>query len=59
VRIEDAGGNTITSDTRNVSLAIGTNPSGGVLTGGGAVAAVAGVATFGGLSIDKAGTAIH
>jgi hypothetical protein len=55
VRIEDAGGNTVTSDTRNVSLAIGTNPSGGVLTGGGPFAASAGVATFSGLSIDKSG----
>jgi hypothetical protein len=56
VRIADAQGNTVTTDTRNVSLAIGTNPSAGVLTGGGAVAAVAGVATFSGLSIDKSGT---
>jgi hypothetical protein len=56
VVIQDAGGNTLTTDTRSVSLAIGTNPSGGILTGGGAVAAVAGVATFSGLSIDKNGT---
>ena len=39
-----------------VSLAIGTNPGGGTLTGGSAVTVKPGVATFSGLSIDKAGT---
>jgi len=56
VLVEDAGGNTVTTDTRTISLAIGSNPPGnGVLTGGGGIAAVAGIATFSGLSIDKAG----
>ncbi|MEW6510857.1 MAG: FlgD immunoglobulin-like domain containing protein [Bacteroidota bacterium] len=55
VRIEDALGNLITTDTRNVSLAIGTNPGGGTLTGGGPIAAVGGVATFSGLSINLTG----
>ena len=37
-------------------MAIGTNPGGGTLSGTSPVAAVAGVATFTNLSIDKAGT---
>lgn len=40
----------------SATLAIGTNPSGGTLTGGGSQALTAGVATFSGLKIDKAGT---
>lgn len=60
VTIQDAAGNPVTSGplaTSTVSLAItGPNPSGGVLSGTTSVAAVAGVATFSGLSIDKAGT---
>ena len=59
VQIQDQFGNvtTIGTDaTRTVSLGIGTNPSSGTLTGGGGVPAVAGVATFSGVSIDKAGT---
>jgi len=39
-----------------VTLAIGTNPGGGTLSGTVTVAATAGVATFSTLSIDKAGT---
>jgi hypothetical protein len=56
VTAEDAAGNTATTFTGNVTLAIGTNPGGGTLTGGGPVAAVSGVATFSSVSIDKAGT---
>ena len=57
VAVEDANGNVETGDhTTTVSLAIGTNPGGGTLTGGSAVTVVAGVATFSALSIDKAGT---
>ena len=37
-------------------MAIGTNPGGGTLSGTTTVAAVSGVATFAGLSIDKSGT---
>ncbi|HLL52693.1 MAG TPA: hemagglutinin, partial [Myxococcaceae bacterium] len=54
VYIQDAFGN-LTSSTANVSLALGANPGGGALSGTTTVAAVAGVATFAGLSIDKAG----
>ncbi|HEY6109621.1 MAG TPA: Ig-like domain-containing protein [Gemmatimonadales bacterium] len=56
VEVRDAGGNRVTSATTNITLAIGTNPSGGVLTGTNPKAAIAGVATFSNLSIDKGGT---
>jgi hypothetical protein len=55
VTAKDANGNVVTSFTSNVTLAITTNPGGGVLSGTATVAAVAGVATFPGLSVDKQG----
>jgi autotransporter-associated beta strand protein len=55
VQIQDAAGN-LTSSTANVAMAIGTNPGSGTLSGTTSVAAVAGVATFSTLSIDKVGT---
>ncbi len=55
VQIQDAGGN-LTTSTASVTLAIGTNPSGGTLSGTLTRAASAGTATFGGLSINKVGT---
>ena len=51
----DASGNTVTSYTGSISVAIGSNPSGGTLSGTTTVAVVNGVATFGNLKIDKAG----
>ena len=57
VAVEDANGNVETSDNATqVSLAIGTNPAGGTLSGGGAVTVSSGIATFSGLSINTAGT---
>src|SRR5207302_4973278 len=56
VTARDANGNTATGFTGSVTLAIGTNAGGGTLSGGGPVAAVAGVATFSAASIDKVGT---
>ncbi|HYR99468.1 MAG TPA: Ig-like domain-containing protein, partial [Gemmatimonadales bacterium] len=56
VTAQDGSGNTATGFTGNITVAIGTNPNNGTLTGTKTVAAVAGVATFSGLSIDKAGT---
>jgi hypothetical protein len=56
VSVEDASGNVVTSNTSNVTVAIGTNPSGGTLSGALTVAAVAGVATFSDLSINQVGT---
>ena len=57
VAVEDANGNVETTDNATtVKLAIGTNPGGGKLTGGAAVTVASGIATFSGLSINKAGT---
>ncbi len=50
----DAGSNTVTGFTGNVDMSIGTNPASGTLSGTLTVAAIAGVATFSNLSIDKA-----
>ena len=55
VTIEDAGGNTVTSDTNTITLAIYNNPSGGTLSGCSATT-TAGVATFSGCEINTAGT---
>ena len=55
VSIEDANGNVVTGNSSNVTVAIGTNPSGGTLSGTLTAAAVNGVATFSTLSINKAG----
>ena len=56
VEIRDAGGNRVTAATNTVTVAIGTNPNAGSLGGTKSVAAVAGVASFGTLAIDSAGT---
>ncbi len=56
VAIKDAFGNTVTTATNTITIAIGTNPSTGTLSGTASVNAIAGIATFSGLSIDKAGT---
>lgn len=53
VLVQDAFGNTVTSSTASVTMALTTGP--GVLTGGGATAAVAGIATFSGLQFSLAG----
>src|SRR5439155_1230703 len=52
----DAQGNPATGFTGNVTIAIGANPGGAALSGSASVAAVAGVGTFGDLSLDRAGT---
>ena len=49
-------GSLLTSYTGLVTISLGTNPGGGTLSGTTSVNAVNGVATFAGLSIDKAGT---
>ncbi len=56
VTARDQFGNTATSFAAQVTLAISANPGGGTLAGTAQRAAVSGVATFPGLSIDKAGT---
>jgi uncharacterized repeat protein (TIGR01451 family) len=55
VRAVDAGGATVPSFTGSVTIAIGTNPGGGTLSGTTTVSAIAGVATFPNLSINAAG----
>ena len=60
VAITDAGNNVVTtgpSSTKTVTLALGANPGGGVLTctGGLSKVAVAGLATFAGCAISKGG----
>src|SRR5439155_757735 len=56
VAAQDAEGNTVAGFTANVTVALGANPAGGTLSGTTTIAAVAGVATFTGLSVDRAGT---
>ncbi len=51
----DAQGNTVANFAGKVSVAIGTNPPGGTLSGATIVAASSGLATFSDLSIDLAG----
>jgi hypothetical protein len=56
VTAKDALGNVATGFTGTVTVAIGTNPAAGTLTGTKTVSAVAGVATFSDLSINRNGT---
>lgn len=55
VRVRDAYGNTVTTSSATVTLALGSNPSSGTLSGTTAVAATNGVATFPALAIDRVG----
>jgi hypothetical protein len=56
VTARDALGNTADGFTDSVTVAIGTNPASGILSGTTTVAPAAGVAAYADLSIDKAGT---
>src|SRR5204863_250309 len=56
VAVQDAQGNTVTTATTSISLAIGSNPASGTLAGTTTVAAVNGVASFANLSINNPGT---
>ena len=55
VAIQDASGNTVTSASTQITLAIGANPGSGTLSGTTTVNAINGVAVFSNLSIDKTG----
>ena len=55
VAVQDLGGNSVATAANPVTLALGANPGRGTLSGGGATAAAAGVATFAGLSVNKVG----
>ena len=56
VTAEDSSSSVVTTYTGNVTVAISSNPSSGTLSGTLTQAAIAGVATFAGLSINNAGT---
>ena len=56
VAVQDAQGNTVTTATTSITVAIGTNPASGTLSGTTTVAAVNGVATFANLNINNPGT---
>ena len=56
VEARDPSGNLDPAFTGNITIAIGTNPGGGTLSGTVTVAAVSGVATFGDLSVNRSGT---
>ena len=56
VRVADSLGNVDSSFTAAITITIGVNPVGGNLSGTTSVAPVNGVAQFGDLRIDKAGT---
>src|SRR5437867_2831283 len=56
VAIQDASGNTVTSATAAVTVALGTNPGAGTLSGTLTVAATQGIATFSNLRIDRPGS---
>jgi uncharacterized protein YjdB len=56
VSAQDAFGNLYAAFAGSVTIALGANPGGATLSGTTTVAAIAGVATFSGLSLDKSGT---
>lgn len=56
VAIQDAGGNTVTSSSASVVIALVTNTPGGTLSGTLTQSAVNGIATFNNIKLDKAGT---
>ena len=53
--LNDYSGNTVTSSAASITVAIGSNPGGGILSGTTTVNASSGVAAFPGLSINQAG----
>jgi len=55
VAVEDADGNTVATDSSEVTVAL-TAPDGATLGGTTAVAAVSGIATFSDLTVDQTGT---
>jgi large repetitive protein len=56
VQIQDGSGNPVTSATNPITISLGTNPSNAALAGTTTVNAVAGVATFSNLNINKPGS---
>ena len=56
VTVQDAGGNTVTTDTSSVTLTLTTPGGGSLACTANPKAAVAGVATFAGCKVDKSGS---
>jgi hypothetical protein len=56
VSVENGNANVVTSDSSNITLAFASNPGGAVLGGTFTALAVNGVATFGGVVLNTAGT---
>ena len=55
VEVRDAGNNVVADYVGSISLTLSGGTGGAVLTGGGSTAAMSGVATFSGLSVDRVG----
>ena len=55
VTAKDVNGNVATAFTGTIIVTLGSNPGGGMLSGSTSAAAVAGVATFSGLSVNRPG----
>ena len=55
VTVRDAQGNTVTSSSASITVAIGTNPGGGTLSGTTSKNAVSGIASYSDLSINQPG----
>ena len=56
VEVQDAAGTTLATPVTSVTLTLAANPGGATLTGGAARATTAGVVTFAGLRLNRAGT---
>ncbi len=56
VEVRDGAGNRVTTATTSITLGFGSNPGGSTLSGTVTQSAVAGVATFPGLSLNRTGT---
>src|SRR5205809_179514 len=56
VTVQDAQGNTVTTATTSITVAIGTNPTSGTLAGPTTAPSLSGVATFANVSINNPGT---
>src|SRR5207245_8863379 len=56
VAVQNSFGNTLTSWSASMAVAIGTNPGGATLSGTTTVSAVSGVATFSSFSLNNVGT---
>jgi hypothetical protein len=55
LQVQDPYGNLVSNSSATIGIAIGTNPSSGVLSGTQSLNASGGIATFSNLSINKAG----